>query len=85
MDQIFSEEYELIGGSLAPFEAWLLVRGLRTLPLRMEAHQRNALAVANFLVEHPAISRVNYPGLTSHGGFEEPTHACMADPLGCGA
>ncbi|ADM70152.2 Cystathionine gamma-synthase [Paenibacillus polymyxa E681] len=63
---MYAEEYKLIGGSLAPFEAWLLIRGLRTLPLRMEAHQRNALLVARFLSDHPAISKVNHPGLPSH-------------------
>ncbi len=67
---MYAEEYELIGGSLAPFEAWLLIRGLRTLPLRMEAHQRNALLVARFLSDHPAISKVNHPGLPSHPQHE---------------
>ncbi|WP_413232179.1 trans-sulfuration enzyme family protein [Paenibacillus sp. BJ-4] len=70
MNRIFSKEYELIGGSLAAFEAWLLIRGLRTLPLRMEAHQRNALVVAQFLSEHPAIARVNHPGLPAHPQYE---------------
>ncbi|WP_244884060.1 trans-sulfuration enzyme family protein [Paenibacillus graminis] len=70
MDRIYEEEYELIGGSLGPFEAWLLIRGLRTLPLRMDAHQKNGLAAARFLSEHPAVAKVNHPGLPSHPQHE---------------
>jgi methionine-gamma-lyase len=51
---------------LHPFEAWLLRRGLQTFPMRMAAHNRNALAVARFLEDHPAVARVYYPGLPSH-------------------
>ncbi len=56
----------LLGSALAPFEAWLALRGMRTLPLRMKQHNANAQAVAEFLATHPAIDRVNYPGLPSH-------------------
>lgn len=56
----------MYGPVLHPFEAWLLRRGLQTYPLRMEAHNRNGLAVARFLSEHPAVERVHYPGLESH-------------------
>lgn len=66
MNRIYAEEYELVGGSLAPFEAWLLIRGLRTLSLRMDAHQKNGLAVAQFLSKHPGIAKVNHPGLPTH-------------------
>lgn len=66
MERIYAEEYDLIGGCLAPFEAWLLIRGLRTLPLRMDAHEKNGLLVAQSLMNHPAISKVNHPGLPSH-------------------
>jgi methionine-gamma-lyase len=55
-----------LGGALSPFNAWLIQRGLVTLPLRMERHSRNALQVANFLESHPRVSRVIYPGLESH-------------------
>ena len=55
---------------MAPFEAWLLMRSLRTLPMRMEKHQNNALKVASFLENHPKIKSVNYPGLKSHPQFE---------------
>ena len=49
-----------------PFAAWLLLRGLRTLPLRIARQNQTALLVARFLEQHPAIARVNYPGLASH-------------------
>jgi len=53
------------GATLAPFHAWLLLQGLETLPLRIERHSSNALAVAKHLEQHPAVSWVNYPGLES--------------------
>jgi len=59
-----------LGGSLSPFNAWLIMRGLATFPLRMRAHQENALAIASWLEKHPAISRVIYPGLPSHPQHE---------------
>jgi cystathionine beta-lyase/cystathionine gamma-synthase len=55
-----------LGGALSPFNAWLILRGLATLPLRMERHCQNALAVARFLEGHPRVARVVYPGLESH-------------------
>ena len=58
------------GGILSPFNAWLIMRGLATLPLRMEAHQGNALHVASFLESHPEVTRVIYPGLPSHPQHE---------------
>lgn len=54
------------GPSLSPFNAWVLLKGLETLPLRMRAHSENALKLAQWLEQHPAIERVYYPGLTSH-------------------
>lgn len=54
------------GGVLSPFNAWLIMRGCATLPIRMRAHEENALAVATFLENHPRVSRVMYPGLASH-------------------
>ncbi|HEX8177065.1 MAG TPA: aminotransferase class I/II-fold pyridoxal phosphate-dependent enzyme [Pyrinomonadaceae bacterium] len=56
----------VFGSVLSPFEAWLLMRGLRTLGIRVERHNRNALALAQFLEQHPKVERVNYPGLESH-------------------
>jgi cystathionine beta-lyase/cystathionine gamma-synthase len=66
LDQIREWEGQLLGGILDPFAAWLLLRGIRTLPVRMDRHQRNARAVAAMLERHPAVSRVHYPGLPSH-------------------
>ena len=54
------------GAVLSPFNAWLIARGAATLPIRMRAHEEGALEVAKFLESHPAVSRVNYPGLDSH-------------------
>lgn len=64
--QLSVNEAELLGGTMAPFEAWLLMRSLRTLPMRMEKHQENALAVASFLEKHPRVRSVSHPGLPSH-------------------
>jgi len=61
---------KLVGTNCSPFEAWLTNNGMKTLSLRMERHCANALAVAQFLEKHPAVARVNYPGLASH-----PDHA----------
>lgn len=59
-----------LGGIISPFNAWLILRGLATFPLRMRAHTANALAVAQWLEAHPKVKRVIYPGLPSH-----PQHA----------
>jgi len=57
----------IVGGAvLSPFDAWLLLRGLRTLPMRVERHNQNAHALATCLEAHPRVKRVNYPGLRSH-------------------
>lgn len=58
----------ITGATLAPFSAWLTLRGCRSLGARMAMHCANARAVADFLVAHPAIERVNWPGLPSHPG-----------------
>ncbi len=63
--------FALVSGSvLSPFDAWLLLRGLRTLGLRVERHNQNALALARYLEAHPNIERVYYPGLESHPQHE---------------
>jgi len=54
------------GALLAPFDSYLLYRGLKTLPLRIERHCKNAMAVAKFLESHPKVVKVWYPGLPSH-------------------
>jgi cystathionine gamma-synthase len=58
------------GGVPGPLDAWLVLRGAKTLALRMERHSANAMAVAEWLAQHPQVMRVNYPGLPSHGGHE---------------
>lgn len=58
------------GGIIAPFDAWLLLRGIKTLGVRMERHGANALKVAQFLKGHPLIEKVYYPGLLSHPQHE---------------
>jgi cystathionine beta-lyase/cystathionine gamma-synthase len=69
IDQLW--DFAIVSGSvLSPFDAWLLNRGLKTLGLRVERQNRNALALAQFLERHPKVARVNYPGLESH-----PQHA----------
>lgn len=55
-----------LGGVISPFNAWLLLRGLKTLPVRMERHSENALQIAQFLDFHPKVERVWYPGLRTH-------------------
>lgn len=59
-----------LGGVISPFNAWLILRGLKTLSLRMERHVQNAKAVVDFLLSHPKVERIMYPGLTTHLGHE---------------
>jgi cystathionine beta-lyase/cystathionine gamma-synthase len=63
-------ESEILGGITAPVEAWLIMRSLRTLPMRMLRHQDNALQVARFLQGHPKIRQVRYPGLETFPQYE---------------
>jgi O-succinylhomoserine sulfhydrylase len=60
------------GPSMSPFNAWVFLKGLETLKLRMLAHARSAQALAEWLVSHPAVERVHYPGLSGH-----PQHALV--------
>jgi cystathionine gamma-lyase/cystathionine beta-lyase len=59
-----------MGTCAAPFDCWLVLRGIETLPVRMKQHQENAFAVANYLKENPRVKKVLYPGLESHKGHE---------------
>src|SRR4029077_15993156 len=59
-----------LGAVPGPFDAWLVLRGLKTLALRMRKHCENARAVAEFLDGHPAVERAFYPGLPGHPGHE---------------
>ncbi len=60
----------MLGAMLSPFDAFLVMRGLKTLALRMERQCCNALAVARYLQQHPAVARVHYPGLSDHPQYE---------------
>ena len=64
------------GAILAPFDSWLVIRGIETLPLRMKQHCLNAQAVAEFLQTHAAVSKVFYPGLPSHPNHEIAKKQC---------
>ncbi len=70
LDALNLEASVHFGGVMSPFNAWLILRGAGTLPIRMRAHQEAALAVAKFLEAHPAVTRVFYPGLASHPQHE---------------
>jgi len=65
-----------LGGIMSPFNAWLIMRGIATFPLRMKAHEKNALQVARFLESHPKVKKVIYPGLPSH-----PQHALAKEQM----
>lgn len=62
------------GPCLSAFNAWIILKGLETLKIRMDQHTRNALKLASWLEEHPNVSRVHYPGLHSHPQYELATH-----------
>ncbi|MBD8556009.1 PLP-dependent transferase [Rhizobium sp. CFBP 8762] len=63
--RIRSEAYPYLGGKLSPFDAWLLIRGMRTLPIRMKAHEASATAITRRLQAHEAVETVCYPGLAN--------------------
>jgi cystathionine gamma-synthase len=64
-------EIQTTGGAVpSPFDCWLILRGMRSLPWRMRAHSENALKVATWLADHPRVEAVHYPGLASHAGHE---------------
>lgn len=67
---IKTTERELLGGILGPFEAWLAIRGLRSMPARMALHQQNAIEIAGRLAEHPLVETLNYPGHPSHPQYD---------------
>jgi methionine-gamma-lyase len=64
------ETHHILGATLGPFEAWLLLRGLRTLEMRVARHNENALRIAQHLEKHPKVTHVYYPGLSSHPGHD---------------
>lgn len=66
IDRARNEIVRDLGGCISPFNAWLLLRGLKTLPVRMEKHAFNAMRIAKYLAFHPKVGEVWYPGLTTH-------------------
>jgi cystathionine beta-lyase/cystathionine gamma-synthase len=70
-----------VGGVLGPQDSWLLLRGLKTLPLRLRQQEANAQRVADFLAQHPRVKQVWYPGLTGHPGRD----VLARESIGCGA
>jgi len=73
---------KLTGGNLGPQEAWLILRGIKTLPLRVQRQCDNALQIANWLAQHPRVSRVNYPGLPEHPQHDLAVHLLEHDSFG---
>lgn len=70
LDKIRAVSQVNLGGTISPFNAWLIMRGSVTLPLRMKQHNKNALEIAKWLEKQPSVSFVAYPGLESHKGHE---------------
>lgn len=70
LDQIRAQSQVNLGGAISPFNAWLIMRGSVTLPLRMRQHNENAMQVARWLEAQPGVRFVAYPGLESHRGHE---------------
>lgn len=67
---LLHEVFRDLGGVISPFNAWLILRGIHTLHVRMPAHCSNAQRIAEFLAQHPKVERVNYPGLPKDPGHE---------------
>jgi len=70
IDRALKRTMRELGGIMSPFNAWLIARGTQTLPLRMARHNENALALAQWLSDHPAVVEVRYPHHPSHPQFE---------------
>lgn len=70
MNNGITKTHRLLGGNSNPFDAYLLITGMKTLEIRMERHCHNAMEVAGFLENHPSVARVNYLGLVSHPDFD---------------
>lgn len=68
--------FKTTGAGLAPLDSWLILRGIKTLPVRMEKHQKNALAIADFLTAHPRVKEVRYIGLKNHPAKEVVDRQC---------
>jgi cystathionine gamma-synthase len=80
--QAIREDRQTAGAVLGPFEAWLLLRGMRTLPLRVERMSRSAMAIADWLAGHPRVEAIFYPGLPAHPGHDLASRQ-MTGGFGC--
>ncbi len=73
-DPVMGEQLRFLqnaaGGVMAPFECWLVLRGVKTLALRMERHCKNGMAIAQYLNQHPKVRKVYYPGLPTHPQYD---------------
>jgi cystathionine gamma-synthase len=73
-DDILADTIKLVqkseGAVLSPFDSWLILRGIKTLGIRLEKQQENAIRIAKWLCEHKSVTKVNYVGLTEHEGYE---------------
>jgi len=81
IEDILARTLGYIGATMSPFDAWLTLMSVETLPLRMARHSRNAEQVAAYLAQHPKVTRINYPGLSEHPQHEL---AKRQMPDGCG-
>ena len=72
-----ARDRSMFGGILHPQEGYLASRGLRSLPVRMKAHQRNSMRLADYLSEHPKVKTVNYPGLSAHPRHDLAERQCL--------
>ena len=70
MNTEFFETFKLVGANTSAFDAWLVLQGLKTLEVRMDRHCQNARKLAHFLRDHPAVSKVTYPGFEDHPHYE---------------
>lgn len=70
LGKIIKPVLNLLGGTMDPHQAWLVLRGVQTLPLRMEKSQETAIKLAEFLKHHPKVEWIRYPGLPEHPGYE---------------
>lgn len=78
--QRLAEIQTMYGGILGPDDAWMVIRGMKTLGVRLDRAQQNAIALAEFFVNHEAVSHVYYPGLSFHPGYQ--VHQSQADGPG---
>ena len=70
LHRVLGEMSRDVGGIISPFNAWLILRGIRSLPVRMDRHCASAMEIAQFLSFHPKVERVYYPGLRTHPGYD---------------